>query len=152
MQQDEEDAQLSLDFIQADEIVTFNIQQTVDSFDQTFLSSKATSLSDFQKGNVKARTRMMVHYAIAGERNLLVVGTDHAAESLTGFFTKYGDGAADVVPLHGLTKRQGRQLLSALQAPDSLLTKVPTADLLDAKFQQPDEEELHLSYRGIVNG
>src|SRR5699024_8106889 len=111
IQQDAQDAQLSLDFIQPDEVVTFNIDQTVESFDHIYLSSTTMSLSDFHKGNAKARTRMMFHYAIAGEQNLLVVGADHAAEAVTGYFTKYGDGAADILPLHGLTKRQGRQLL-----------------------------------------
>lgn len=149
VQQDEQDAQLSLDFIQPDEVVTFNIYQTVDNFDRTYLSSTSTILSDFHKGNVKARTRMMIHYAIAGERNMLVIGTDHAAEALTGFFTKFGDGAADILPLHGLTKRQGKQLLTSLQAPFSIITKQPTADLLDANAQQPDEEELQLSYSEI---
>ena len=91
----------------------------------------------------------MIHYAIARERNLLVIGTDHAAESLTGFFTKFGDGAADILPLHGLTKRQGKQLLTSLQAPISIITKPPTADLLDANPGQPDEEELQLSYHEI---
>ena len=67
----------------------------------------ARPLSDFVKGNVKARARMIAQYAIAGQANALVVGTDHAAEAVTGFFTKYGDGGADVLPLAGLTKRQG---------------------------------------------
>lgn len=149
MQQDEQDAQLSLDFIQADEVITFNIQEIVDNFNMMYHFSTTTSLSDFHKGNVKARTRMMVHYAIAGERNLLVIGADHAAELLTGFFTKFGDGAADISPLHGLTKRQGKQLLTTLQVPNRILTKVPTADLLDDESQRPDEEELQLSYQEI---
>ncbi|NKW20077.1 NAD(+) synthase [Rhodococcus hoagii] len=63
-------------------------------------------LRDFVRGNIKARERMMIQYAIAGELGYLVVGTDHAAEALTGFFTKFGDGGADLTPLTGLTKRQ----------------------------------------------
>src|SRR5699024_2130881 len=102
IQQDEQDAELSLDFIQTDEVVTFNIAETVDNFSLTYRSSTTSSLSDFHKGNVKARTRMIVHYAIAGERDLLVIGADHAAEAVTGFSTKFGDGAADVLPLYGL--------------------------------------------------
>jgi len=149
IQQDEQDAQLSLDFIQPDEVVTFNIDQTVESFDRTYHVATATNLSDFNKGNAKARTRMMFHYAIAGERNLLVIGADHAAEAVTGFSTKFGDGAADILPLQGLTKRQGKQLLTSLQAPSSIITKQPTADLLDANPGQSDEEELGLSYHEI---
>lgn len=145
IQQDEQDAQLSLDFIQADEVMTFNIDQTVENFDRTYLSSTTLFLSDFHKGNAKARTRMMFHYAIAGERNLLVIGADHAAEAVTGFSTKFGDGAADILPLHGLTKRQGKQLLTSLQAPSSIITKLPIADLLDESPGQLDEKELQLS-------
>lgn len=149
IQQDEQDVQLSLNFIQPEEVMTFNIQQTVQSFSNTYRSSTSMDLSDYHKGNVKARTRMMIQYTIAGERNMLVIGTDHAAEALTGFFTKFGDGAADIIPLYGLTKRQGKQLLSTLQAPERIIIKQPTADLLDESPGRADEEELRLSYHEI---
>ena len=73
-------------------------------------------LSDFGKGNVKARMRMVAQYALAGEGGLLVVGTDHAAEAVTGFFTKYGDGGADVLPLTGPHQAAGPR---AAEAPRS---------------------------------
>ena len=92
---------------------------------------------------------MIAQYALAGEHNLLVIGTDHAAEAVTGFYTKYGDGGADILPLSGLTKRQGRELLHAIHAPEQLISKVPTADLLDNKPNQADETELGLSYQII---
>ena len=92
---------------------------------------------------------MVAQYTIAGERNLLVVGTDHAAEAVTGFFTKYGDGGSDVNPLAGLTKSQGAQLLRHLGAPESTWTKVPTADLEDDRPALPDEEALGVSYADI---
>ena len=98
------------------------------------------------KGNVKARERMVAQYAIAGDANLLVVGTDHAAEAVTGFFTKYGDGGADILPLSGLSKRQGKALLQHLDAPARLYEKLPTADLLDDNPGQTDEANLGLSY------
>lgn len=104
------------------------------------------ALSDFNKGNVKARTRMITQYAIGGQDGLLVIGTDHAAEAVTGFFTKYGDGGADLLPLTGLTKRQGRSLLQELNAPERLYLKTPTADLLDQTPLQADETELGISY------
>lgn len=148
-QQDEQDAKLALEFIQPDEVLTFEIDQTVKCFERTYLVSTKKILSDFHKGNAKARVRMMVHYAIAGEQNLLVIGADHAAEVVTGFSTKFGDGAADVLPLHGLTKRQGKQLLTFLQAPTNIITKQPTADLLDENPGRTDEDELGLSYREI---
>jgi len=92
---------------------------------------------------------MIAQYAIAGQLGLLVVGTDHAAEAVTGFYTKYGDGAADITPLEGLNKRQGRELLKRLGAPERLYLKVPTADLLDARPGQTDETELGMRYDDI---
>jgi NAD+ synthase len=148
-QADEEDAQLALRFIAADEGITLNIEHGVDGVVRDVQSATGEPLSDFVKGNVKARLRMVAQYAVAGEQNLLVVGTDHAAEAVTGFFTKYGDGGADVVPLTGLSKRQGRALLEHLGAPVRLYEKAPTADLLDDQPGQTDEANLGLRYADI---
>jgi NAD+ synthase len=95
------------------------------------------------KGNVKARTRMVVQYALAFDLNLLVVGTDHASEAITGFYTKWGDGAVDLTPLSSLNKRQVRQLAAKLGVPQSVIDKVPTAGLWEG---QTDEAELGISY------
>ncbi|WP_438347653.1 ammonia-dependent NAD(+) synthetase [Paenibacillus sp. FA6] len=95
------------------------------------------------KGNVKARTRMVMQYALSFELNLIVVGTDHASESITGFYTKWGDGAVDITPLSSLNKRQVRQLAAYLGVPQPILDKVPTAGLWDG---QTDEAELGLTY------
>lgn len=100
-------------------------------------------LSPQGKGNVKARTRMVVQYALAFELNLLVVGTDHASEAITGFYTKWGDGAVDITPLSSLNKRQVRQLAARLGVPQSILDKAPTAGLWAG---QTDEKELGISY------
>lgn len=100
------------------------------------------------KGNVKARTRMVVQYALAFDLNLLVVGTDHASEALTGFYTKWGDGAVDITPLASLNKRQVRQLAAELGVPDSVLHKAPTAGLWEG---QTDEGELGISYEDNCN-
>lgn len=100
-------------------------------------------LSRGGKGNVKARTRMVMQYALAFELNLLVVGTDHASEAITGFFTKYGDGAVDITPLSSLNKRQVRQLAARLGVPQSVLDKAPTAGLWEG---QTDEGELGITY------
>lgn len=89
---------------------------------------------------------MIAQYAFGGMEGLLVLGTDHAAEAVTGFYTKYGDGGADVLPLTGLTKRQGKSLLKELGAQDRLYLKVPTADLLDIQPGQADETELGIPY------
>ncbi|WP_337098285.1 ammonia-dependent NAD(+) synthetase [Paenibacillus sp. YIM B09110] len=100
-------------------------------------------LSRGGKGNVKARTRMVMQYALAFDMNLLVVGTDHASEAITGFYTKWGDGAVDVTPLSSLNKRQVRSLASHLGVPQSVLDKAPTAGLWDG---QTDEDELGIKY------
>lgn len=149
VQRDEDDAQLALDFIRPAEVVEFNIKGGVDGLAAEYAEAVGTPVSDFGKGNVKARMRMVAQYALAGEGGLLVVGTDHAAEAVTGFFTKYGDGGADLLPLSGLTKRQGRALLQHLGAPERLYQKVPTADLLDHEPGQSDEANLGLRYADI---
>ena len=150
VQRDEEDAHLALGFIKPQRTVAFNIQRGVDGFEAEYPDAMGgDTMSDFTKGNAKARARMIAQYAIAGQRRLLVVGTDHAAEAVTGFFTKYGDGGTDVLPLSGLTKRQGRALLEHLEAPSRLYLKAPTADLLDHTPGQTDEDNLGLSYADI---
>ena len=149
VQADEADAQLALTFIAADNVVTFNIHRAVDGFEHEYQDATGVEMLDFTKGNVKARARMVAQYALAGQLGLLVVGTDHAAEAVTGFFTKYGDGGTDVLPLAGLTKRQGRALLKHLEAPERLYLKAPTADLLDDIPGQTDEANLGLTYEQI---
>lgn len=147
VQQDEEDAKRSLAFIRADRETVFNIKTGVDDVQKEYDASyQGAPLSDYQKGNVKARMRMIAQYAIGGMEGLLVIGTDHAAEAVTGFYTKYGDGGADILPLSGLTKRQGKALLKELGAEERLYLKIPTADLLDQKPGQADETELGITY------
>ncbi|MCM3214374.1 ammonia-dependent NAD(+) synthetase [Niallia taxi] len=146
VQSDEEDAKKALQFIKADKELVFNVKEPVDEFKKVYDDMEDTPLSDYHKGNIKARARMIAQYAIGGQSNLLVIGTDHAAEAVTGFFTKYGDGGADVLPLTGLSKRQGKQLLKELGAEERIYLKVPTADLLDEKPGQADETELGISY------
>ena len=147
VQQDEDDAKLSLAFIQADHETSFNIKAAVDAVQKDYNSTiEGEPLSDYHKGNVKARMRMIAQYATGGMEGLLVIGTDHAAEAVTGFYTKYGDGGADILPLSGLTKRQGKALLKELGADERLYLKVPTADLLDQRPGQADESELGITY------
>lgn len=148
-QVDAEDAERALAFIQPQERADFNVARGVDGLVAEYRNAMGSPLSDFAKGNAKARMRMIAQYAIGGDNRLLVVGTDHAAEAVTGFFTKFGDGGADILPLTGLTKRQGRALLEALGAPSAIGNKVPTADLLDRVPGQADEANLGLEYRDI---
>ncbi len=149
VQHDEDDAAAAAEFVAADEVFTVNVAPGVDALNDEISAATGTALTDFTKGNAKARHRMVAQYAVAGDRGLLVIGADHASENVTGFFTKYGDGAADILPLSGLNKRQGRSLLRHLGAPQQLWQKVPTADLLDEKAGQTDEDELGLTYEHI---
>lgn len=149
VQADEDDARIALSFIAPERTVTVNIKDAVDASAASVERGLGAPLSDFVKGNIKARERMIAQYAIAGQASLLVVGTDHAAEALTGFFTKHGDGATDLMPLAGLTKRQGRALMEFLGAPRRLYEKTPTADLEDSRPGLPDEQALGVSYGDI---
>jgi NAD+ synthase len=149
IQRDEEDAQRALQFIAPDKTYTVNIQPAVDSAVTSFEQATGLSMTDYNKGNQKAQQRMTVHYRFANQFHVLVVGTDHAAEAVAGFFTKYGDGGVDLTPLSGLTKQQGRSLLRFLGADERLYTKQPTADLLDRNPGRLDEDELKLSYNLI---
>ncbi|MFB4164188.1 ammonia-dependent NAD(+) synthetase [Alteribacillus sp. JSM 102045] len=146
---DEDDAVSAMEYISPSRALTVNIKEATDAAQRAFEKAANKKMSDFNKGNTKARERMKVQYDIAAEFGCLVIGTDHAAEAVTGFFTKHGDGACDVAPLFGLNKRQGKQLLRELDAPSQLFEKVPTADLESDKPGLPDEEALGMTYDQI---
>lgn len=148
VQYDEADAQRALAFIKPDQSLTVNIKAAVDG-EVLALAEAGIAVSDFNKGNIKARQRMITQYAIAGATTGAVVGTDHAAENITGFFTKFGDGGADILPLFRLNKRQGKQLLAYLAADPAIYEKVPTADLEDGKPGLADELALGVTYDQI---
>ncbi|MEL0607790.1 ammonia-dependent NAD(+) synthetase [Vibrio echinoideorum] len=156
-QKDEDEAQLALSFIQPSQSVSVNIKAGVDglhaashvALEDTGLLPTDSAKIDFVKGNVKARARMIAQYEIAGYVGGLVIGTDHSAENITGFYTKHGDGACDLAPLFGLNKRQVRELAATLGAPELLVKKVPTADLEELDPQKADEAALNLSYDQI---
>ncbi len=156
-QADEEDAQLSIRFIEPSESVAVNIkagadglhEATMDALNSQSLAPTDRHTVDFSRGNVKARARMVAQYHIAGLLGALVLGTDHSAENITGFFTKWGDGACDLAPLFGLNKRQVRALAHHLGAPQAIIEKVPTADLESDAPQKPDEQALGLSYNTL---
>lgn len=147
VQADEADAQRAIDIIKPVEVITVNIKPAVDAMMESLgIDYNDDAHRDFVKGNIKARQRMIAQYAIAGANNGLVIGTDHAAEALMGFFTKFGDGACDITPLTGLTKRRVRAVASALGVDDSLVFKTPTADLEDLDPGKPDETAYGLTY------
>ena len=98
------------------------------------------------QANVKPRLRMTALYYHANALNYLVVGTSNRSELTIGYFTKYGDGAADILPLAGLVKRQVRQLAVHLGVPQRVVDKPPSAGLWSG---QTDEEEIGLTYEQI---
>lgn len=148
VQADAQDAADAVAFQRPDQDLVVNIKPAVDALVST-LNGAGQEITDFNKGNIKARERMVVQYAIAGAHNGAVVGTDHAAENFSGFYTKYGDGAADLTPLFRLDKRQGKQMLKVLNCPEHLYQKAPTADLEENKPGLPDEVALGVSYRDV---
>ena len=111
---------------------------------------------DFQKngieldrstlGNLKARMRMSILYAIAQKERGLVIGTDNADERCVGYFTKYGDGACDILPIAHLVKAEVVEASKILGIRTSLAERVPTAGLYEG---QTDEKEMGVSYKDL---
>lgn len=96
--------------------------------------------------NLKPRLRMACLYYYANLQNLLVVGTSNASELAVGYFTKYGDGGADILPIGSLLKREVRELAHALGIPQRIIQKPPSAGLWE---EQTDEEELGVTYEHL---
>ncbi|MGI6226751.1 MAG: NAD(+) synthase [Peptococcales bacterium] len=101
---------------------------------------------ELASANLKARLRMSTLYAVANSLNYLVVGTDNAAEIYTGYFTKYGDGGVDILPIARLTKREVRDWSQTLGIPQEIINKTPSAGLWD---NQTDEDDLGTTYNII---
>lgn len=152
-QLDADDAVQCMDLISAETALTLDIKAATDTLMQGLTQQGIRMVDAVQRdevlGNIKARQRMIALYAMAGSRSGLVVGTDHAAEDLVGYSTKFGDAAADVMPLFGLNKRRVRALARLLRVPDELVDKVPTADLESLHPMRPDEEAFGVSYDNI---
>ncbi|MFJ1270176.1 ammonia-dependent NAD(+) synthetase [Legionella lytica] len=152
-QVDEEDARAAIDYIKPDHVLNINIKESSDAVlnamhDASHLFS-STAQQDFILGNIKARQRMVVQYALASSHQGLVIGTDHASEAIMGFFTKFGDGACDLAPLTGLTKGRVRELGRYIGIPSALVDKKPTADLESLAPQRLDEEVYGITYAQI---
>ena len=98
--------------------------------------------------NTKARLRMTTLYSFAKSLNYIVVGTDNACEWYTGYFTKFGDGGVDIVPIIGLTKKEVRDVGKILGVPEAIIKRRPTAGLIVDVY---DEDELKVTYEEIDN-
>jgi NAD+ synthase len=153
VQADEADAGKAIATIDPDRTLTVRIKSATDAIffnlQHERVDFRDHAHEDLVRGNIKARQRMVAQYAVAGAVRGLVVGTDHAAEAVMGFFTKFGDGAADILPLAGLVKRRIRAMAQTLGAPDDLVFKVPTADLESRAPLRPDEDSHGVTYDQI---
>jgi len=109
-------------------------------------SKCAVDPDKYALANVKARTRMVLLFEYANMAKSLVCGTSNKSEILIGYFTKYGDGGVDIMPIGDLFKTQVWELAKYLKIPDELIKKPPTAGLWNG---QSDEKELKLSYQKL---
>lgn len=100
------------------------------------------------KGNIKARLRMLTTYSWAQRMNYLVLGTSNLDEIELGYFTKWGDGAADIAPIADLNKKEVYELGKELGVPEHIMNAVPSADLWEG---QSDEEELGFKYSDVID-
>jgi NAD+ synthase len=107
-----------------------------------FYKSKM-SLDRLARANLTARLRMVTLYAEANQKNLLVIGTGNKSEIMAGYFTKYGDGGADILPIGDLYKTNVFNLTEFMDLPEFLLTKPPSAGLWPG---QTDEDELGVTF------
>lgn len=156
VQRDESDAQDALSFINPDKVLTINVgeasnalnEQCVEAVD-SIGGAPTPAQVDYHKGNVKARLRMSAQYYLAAFHGAAVIGSDHAAEAVAGFFTKFGDGACDLVVLNGLNKTQVRLCAKFLGAPVHLHEKPPTADLEELNPGKLDDEGFGFPYEAL---
>lgn len=153
IQRDEEDAQQAIKFINADKTLTVNVGSAANELSaqgvQEFkkLGGNITEAQiDFNKGNMKARLRMIAQYQASAMYEGLVIGTDHSCEYIMSFFTLWGDGACDLTVLNCVSKRQVRLMAKELGAPEKLWNKAPTADLEELNPGKLDDEGFGFSY------
>jgi len=117
----------------------FELKNVIKAFDPLKLEKVAL-------GNLMARVRMVVWYAKANQNNLLVLGTGNKSELMVGYFTKYGDGGTDILPIADLYKVNVRDLARHVKVPEHIVTNVPTAGLWAG---QTDEGEIGVTYDEI---
>jgi NAD+ synthase len=153
VQLDEADAQAALAFIKPDHILTVNIGEAATNLSiqgvEQFTKAGGTigkAQADFNKGNIKARLRMVAQYQIAAMYEGVVIGTDHNSEWTMSFFTRFGDEACDLTVLNGLNKRQVRLVAKELGAPEKLWNKPATADLEEENPGKLDSEGFGFEY------
>lgn len=156
VQFDEADAQEAMNFINCDIPLTVNIGEAANAMYlecKQALESAGKELTpsqlDFHKGNGKARIRMSSQFFLAAAYGMAVISSDHLSECVTGFFTKFGDGAADLTVLDGLIKTQVRLVAKELGAPQFLYEKPPTADLEELAPGKLDDVNMGFPYESL---
>lgn len=131
---------------------TFDLKYEIIDASETFdkyisaFADIGIELDTATKSNLKARIRMSILYAYAQRHNYLVLGTDNKDERYTGYFTKHGDGAADLFVISRLLKSEVVRASKILGIPDELAERVPSAGLFPG---QTDEKEMGIKYNDI---
>jgi len=123
-----------------------DVSKVYDSFIHLLNDKEKEGSFKLAKVNIKPRLRMTTLYYFANKLNYLVVGTGNKSELMIGYFTKYGDGGADILPLGNLLKSQIRELAEYLGIPKKIINKPPSAGLWEG---QTDEKEIGISYEQL---
>lgn len=126
--------------------IVLDIEDAQKHVDESMVYKTNKGNEDMAYANIAPRVRMTVLYNLAQTHNLLVLGTSNASEIVMGYFTKWGDGAADVEPIKDYTKTEVRIIAKHVGVPQRIIDKAPSADLWDG---QTDEEEMGLTYDEI---
>lgn len=156
VQRDESDAQDALTAMKPDQILTINVGDASNALNEQCLAAVEASgvkltpeQADYHKGNIKARLRMAAQYHLAAVYGALVISSDHPSECISGFFTKGGDGFADLTVLDGLSKNQVRLVAAHLGAPPHISGKLPTADLEELNPGKLDDDGFGFPYAAL---
>lgn len=126
------------------ETLTLDLTRVKETLSQEL--GKLGEVTPLASSNIAPRLRMTALYTFAQSRNSLVAGTGNRSECYVGYFTKWGDGGYDFNPIYDLTVTEVYDFLRFLKAPDSIITKAPSAGLFEG---QTDEKEMGVSYQAI---
>jgi NAD+ synthase len=122
------------------ETIYVDLQHT---YETMMIETIVLDLGRLERANIKARLRMTALYAVAGKRNRLVVGTGNKSEDMIGYFTKYGDGGVDVLPIADYYKWEVKKMARYLKVDTYLVERTPTAALWEG---QTDESDIGMTY------
>lgn len=125
------------------EVVHVDLKHTYNEIVESMSMNEVTELGRLEKANIRSRLRMVALYAIAGNKNMLVAGTGNKSEDMIGYFTKYGDGGVDILPIADFYKWEVREMAKYLEIPNEIIEKTPSAGLWEG---QTDEGELGMTY------